>query len=211
MSYTPEELIDYLLDELPSERRSQIEALLQTDGAAREELERQRGLLQAVGGLPEEDPPRRLSFVPMEVPPTSLVRLRRPIPRLLAMAAAIVLAVAAGIWAGNPTLDRHASGWTLAFGAPAGSPATATDAQLRQVLREELALSESRWRKALLEAAQTAARADWTRSEFEALRREIAETHEDSVAAFDFLNAKHELLKRQLLEFEMASFEEVLP
>ena len=211
MSYTPDELYDYLLDELPPERRSQIEALLQADGPAREELERQRKLLQALGGLAEEAPPRRLSFVPIKVPQSALAGSSRTLPRFFALAAAISLAVAAGIWATGPTLDRSTTGWTLAFGAPARPPASATEAQLREVFREELALSEKRWRQALLEAAESAARADWTRSEFEALRQEIAATHEDSVAAYEFLNAKHELLKRQLLEFELASFEEVLP
>ncbi len=211
MSYTPEELSDYLLNELPPERRSEIETLLQSDGAAREELERQRGLLQALGSLAEEDPPRRLSFVPVELAPPALAGLRRSVPRLLALAASIGLAVAAGIWASGPTLDRHASGWTLAFSAGIPPVPDVTHAQLREVLREELALSENRWREALLETAPAAAGADWTRSQLEALRQDLAETHEDSVAAYEFLNAKHELLKRQLLDFELASFEEVHP
>ena len=209
MSYTPEELSDYLLNELPPERHSEIESLLQSDGAAREELERQRGLLKALGSLAEAVPPRRLSFVPIEVAPPALAGFRRLVPRQLALAAAVGLALAAGIWASGPTLDRHASGWTLTFGTGAPPAAGVTQTQLREALREELARGENRWRQALLETA--AADAEWTRSQIETLRRDLAETHEDSVAAYEFLNAKHELLKRQLLEFELASFEEVLP
>ena len=211
MQHTPEELTDYLLDELPPERRAQIDALLRSDGAAREELERQRGLLQAIGELPIEAPPRRLTVSSAPTAPAALARLRRAAPRPLALAAAIALAVAAGIWASSPAIDRHASGWTLSFGAKAAPAAGLTEAQLRAIVRSELARSESRWREALLETAESAAGADWTRSEFEALRRELAESHEDSVAAFAFLNAKHELLKRQLLEFDLASLEEVRP
>lgn len=211
MSYTPEELSDYLLDELPPGRRSEIETLLRSDGAAREELERQRGLLKALGSLAEEAPPRHLSFVPVEVAAPAWTRFRHSAPRLLALAATIGLAVAAGMWASAPSLERHASGWTLTFGNGVPPLAGVTHAQLREALREELALSENRWSEALLETAAAAAGADWTRSQLEALRRDLAETHEDSVAAYEFLNAKHELLKRQLLEFELASFEEVLP
>ena len=205
MRYTPEELSDYLLDELPPARRAEIEALLRSSAAAREELERQRGLLQALGSLAEETPPRRFSFLPAEAPPP----LRRSVPRLLAVSAAIGAALAAGIWAAGPAFERPASGWTLAFGTPQQPAAGLTAAQLRAILHEELAHSETRWRQALLETS--AAGADRTRADLDALRSEIAETHEDSAAAYAFLSARLELLKRQLVEFDLASFEEALP
>ena len=206
MRYTPEELSDYLLDELPPARRAEIEALLRSSAAAREELERQRGLLQALGSLAEEPPPRRFSFLPAEAPQPPL---RRLVPRLLAVSAAIGAALAAGVWAASPAFERHASGWTLTLGTPQQPAAGVTAAQLRAILHEELARSETRWRQALLETS--ASGADRTRAELDALRREIAETHEDSAAAYAFLNARLELLKRQLVEFDLASFEEALP
>ena len=82
---------------------------------------------------------------------------------------------------------------------------------MREIVREELARSETRRRLALLDISRSAAGEEWVRSEFDALRRELAETHEDAVAGFEFVNAKHELLKRQLLEFDLASASEVLP
>jgi anti-sigma factor RsiW len=215
MPLTPDEIRDYLLDELSPGRRAAVEELLRADPVARAELERQRSLLEALHSLPQAEVPRRLVLVPGSrpaLPATGPSWLGVPpgLPRA-AIAAVIAILIAIGIWASGPTLSRHAAGWTIAFGSAASQPPEWTEAGLREVLREELARSDARWRLALLEVSQSAAGAEWVRSEFDALRRELAEAHEDAVAGYEFVNAKHELLKRQLLEFDLAAASEVQP
>ncbi len=213
MSLSPDEINDYLLDELPPERRAAVEALLRADPVARAELERQGALLESLHSLPQEDVPRRFVLVPAaraEQPATGWRWPRVPSGmHRAALAALVPLLVAIGIWASGPALSSSASGWTLSFGGADSQTPAWTEEKVREVLREELARSEARWRLALLEVSQSAAGAEWARSEFEALRRELAETHEDAAAGYEFVNAKHELLKRQLLEFDLASASEV--
>ena len=79
-----------------------------------------------------------------------------------------------------------------------------TEEQLRAAIREELSGTEARLQQTLLDVGRTGAE-DWMRSELTTVRRELAEVHEDAVAGYQFVNAKHELLKRQLLEFELAA------
>ena len=215
MSLTPDEIRDYLLDELSPARRAAVEAKLQSDPSARDEFDRQQALLNALRCLPEAEVPRRLVFVSepsLATPATDRAWLgllaRRPMPAALAV---LGLLFFAGIWASGPAFTRHDSGWTVSFGRDASLVPAWTETQLREVLREELERSETRWRGALRHASQSAADAEWTRSEFEALRRDFAAMHEDAVAGYEFVNAKHELLKRQLMEFEMVSVVEVQP
>lgn len=215
MPLPPEEIYDYLLDELPPARRAAVEEILRADPAARAEMERQRTLLEPLRGLPQEEVPRRLVLVPASRPvrPTTGSRwLGGPAAlHRVALAAAVALLVAIGIWATDPSLSSTASGWTVSFGAGGPQHPTWTDERLREVVREELSRNDARWQVALQEVSRSTARADWARSEFEALRRELSETHEDAVAGYEFVNAKHELLKRQLLEFDLASASEVQP
>ena len=215
MSLTPDEIRDYLLDELSPARRAAVGSELQSDPSARAELERQQALLEALRCLPEEEVPRRLVFVSEPSPATPAadrawlgLLARRPTPAALAV---LGLLFFVGIWASDPAFTRHDSGWTVSFGRDASLAPTWTEPHLREILRDELDRSETRWRSALRQASQSAAGTEWTRSEFEALRRELAAMHEDAVAGYEFVNAKHELLKRQLLEFEMASVVEVQP
>ena len=215
MSLTPDEIKDYLLDELSPEQRAAVESKLRSDPAARAELERQQALLDALRCLPAENVPRRLVFVSQPPPMTPAAHrawlgllARRPLPAALAV---LGLLFFVGIWASGLALTRHGSGWTVSFGRDASLAAPWPEAHLREVLREELERSETRWRDAPRQASQSAAGAEWTRSEFEALRRELAAMHEDAVAGYEFVNAKHELLKRELLEFDMASAVEGQP
>ena len=215
MSLTPDEIKEYLLDELPTARRAAVEKILRADPAARAELERQRALLESLRGLPQEEVPRRVVLVPAS-------RAGRPsagrrwiggpaaMPRA-ALAAAIALSVAIGIWATGPSIYSTESGWNVGFGRGAPQPPAWTEERLREIVRQELTRIDARWQVELQQVSQSAARVDWARSEFEALRRELAETHEDAVAGYEFVNVKHELLKRQLLEFDLASASEVQP
>lgn len=215
MSLPPDEIKDYLLDELPPARRAAVEKILREDPAARAELDRQRALLESLRGLPQEEVPRRLVLVPAsrpERPSAGWKWLGGPaaMPRA-ALAAAVALLVAIGIWATGPSMSVTESGRTIGFGRGVPQPPAWREERLREIVREELTRIDARWNVALQEVSQSAARVDWARSEFETLRRELAETHEDAVAGYEFVNAKHELLKRQLLEFDLASASEVQP
>ncbi len=215
MSYSPDELKDYLLDELPAPRRAEVEAVLRGSSVARAELARQRFLLQALRSLPQEEIPQRIAFVSDPIlEPTARQKLWLGIwagaPRLGAAAALLALALAGGIWASNPVVSRHETGWTVSFGGAEGAPAPGvSEAQLRTALREEWTRSEARWSRAVLQASQSAAEADWVRSQLAEIRREMAQMHEDAVAGYEFVNAKHELLKKQLFEVDVALFQEV--
>ena len=63
MSYSPDELKDYLLGELSEQRCAAIEASLESSPDCRAELERLRISLQALQSLPEEAIPQRIAFV----------------------------------------------------------------------------------------------------------------------------------------------------
>ena len=115
------------------------------------------------------------------------------------------------MWVLEPTLERDATGWTLSTGGPpAPRQAAPTEEQLRALIREELSGTEERIRQTLLDAARTATEG-WTSSELAAVRRELTEVREDAVAGYQFVNAKHEMLKRQLVEFEMAGVPDSQP
>ena len=215
MSLPPDEIKDYLLDELPPARRAAVKKILREDPAARAELDRQRALLESLRGLPQEKVPRRLVLVPASRPERPSAGWKwlgglAAMPRA-ALAAAVALLVAIGIWATGPSMSVTESGWTIGFGRGVPQPPAWREEMLREIVREELTRIDARWNVALQELSRSAARVDWARSEFETLRRELAETHEDAVAGYEFVNAKHELLKRQLLEFDLASASEVQP
>lgn len=217
MSVSPEDIRDYLLDDLPSRRRAAVESALRSDPQARKELEIQRGLLDALHSLPEAEVPEHSSFAPDPVP---AVAARPPSSpwglgygfRLAAVCAAVLVGLAGALWLGQPTVQRLPEGWILSFGgAPKASisPVPAiSEEQLRVAIREEIERNSARWASALLEVSASAAGAERTEAEVAALRQEIAAMHADSVAAYRFLNAKHELLKRQLLEFDLAAIPE---
>ena len=215
MPLSPDEIRDYLLDELSPQRRADIEDRLRSDPAARAELERQRALLQAVRSLPEESVPTRMVFV--RDPGAKPAKERLPRFNLpawaapLAVAAALVVAVVLGVWASEPALRLGDSGLTVSFGSGGALAEPWTEQRLRLVFREELARSETRWNLALREARRSSVSADWVRSEFESVRGDLADLHEDAVAGYEFVNAKHELLRRQLLEFDLASAAQVMP
>lgn len=214
MSYSPDELKDYLLDELSAPRRAELEAVLRSSSAARAELARQRLLLQALLSLPQEEIPQRIAFVSDPVlEPAARQKLWLGIwtgaPSLAAAAVLLVLALAGGIWASSPTVSRYETGWTVSFGGAEGLPAPGvSEAQLRMALREEWTRSEARWSRALLQASQSATEVDWLRSQLAEIRREMAQMHEDAVAGYEFVNAKHEQLKKQLFEVDVALFQE---
>ena len=215
MPISRKDLTDYLLDELPPARRAEVEALLEADPDARAELESLRAIVHAVQELPSERVPRRLAFVPRPLPTRPRPRfswadIRPASARWAATAAALALAALLA-WASAPTLSRHPGGWSLSFGGGQPAAAEPTEERLRQILLEELATRDDHWREALLDVAQAAAGAEWTQSEFAAVRRELEAMHEDAVAGYEFVNAKHELLRRQLLEFDLASAPEVRP
>lgn len=210
MQYSPDELKDYLLDELAPDRKAAIEALLRDSVEAREELAKQRLLLQALRELPEAEPERRIAFVAAPEQASPADRWRRAgvlagAARAAAIAASVALAIAGGMWVLEPILTRDATGWTLSIGDPEPTVQTAaTEDQLRALIREELSSTETRLKQALMDAAQTAAEG-WTRSELASVRRELTEVRDDAVAGYQFVNAKHEMLKRQLVEFELAA------
>ena len=215
MSVSPEEIRDYLLGELPSQRRAAVEAALGSDPQARQELEIQRRLMDALHSLPEAEVPEHASFAPE---PEPAVTGRRPPSRwgagyglrLAAVCAALALALSGAVWLVQPTIQHRPEGWIVSFGGAPAAPAPAlSEEQIRATIREEIERSTARWASALLEVSASAAGAERTEAEVAALRQEIAAMHADSVAAYAFLNAKHELLKRQLLEFDLAAVTDV--
>ena len=200
MPIPPEDITDYLLDELPPERRAEIDALLRSDPAARDEFERQGALLSALRALPAEEPPRRTVFVsapPAKSPASAPGRSgTSPWLRTAGLAAAAALVVMAGVWAS---------------GLVPPAPTQWTEQHLREVVREEAARTEARWQSELDALARSAASREAVETELASLRKELAEISEDAAAGYEFVNAKHELLRRQLLEFDVASAAEVLP
>ena len=56
MQFSPDDLKDYLLDELAPDRKAAVEAFLRDSVEARDELEKQRLLLQTLRELPEVEP-----------------------------------------------------------------------------------------------------------------------------------------------------------
>ncbi len=220
MSVSPEEIRDYLLDDLPSQRRAAVEAALRSDPQARKELEVQRRLLGALRSLPEAEVPEHSSFVPDPVPAVTA----RPASsrwgagygfRLAAVCAAVLVGLFGAVWLSQPTVQRLPDGWIVSFGgapkAPVPPGPAVSEEQLRAAIREEIERSSARWASALIEVSASAAGAEGTEAEVAALRQEVAAMHADSVAAYRFLNAKHELLKRQLLEFDLAAIPETRP
>lgn len=218
MSVSPEEIRDYLLDDLPSQRRAAVEAALGSDPEARKELEIQRRLLDALHSLPEAELPEHSSFAPNPLPavpdrpPSSLGGLGYGF-RLAAVCAALLVGLAGAVWLSQPTVQRLPEGWIVSFGgapkAPVSPAPALSEEQIRVAIREEIERSSARWAAALLEVSASAAGAEGTEAEVATLRQEVAAMHADSVAAYRFLNAKHELLKRQLLEFDLAAIPEV--
>ena len=212
MQFSHDELKDYLLDELAPDRKAALEALLRDSAEAREELEKQRLLLRTLRDLPEAEPSRRIALVaaPTQASPADGWH-RSGVLRAAAVAACAALAIVGGLWMLEPTLARDAAGWTLSIGGPPMPYQTApTEEQLRALIREELSGTEARLQQTLLDAARTASEG-WTRSELAAVRRELSEVREDAVAGYQFVNAKHELLKRQLVEFELAAVPDSQP
>ncbi len=216
MQFSPDDLKDYLLDELAPDRKAAVEAFLRDSVEAREELEKQRLLLQTLRELPEVEPSRRIDLVAAPAQASATDRWRRAgvlagALRATAIAASAALAIVGGMWVLEPTLERDATGWTLSTGGPpAPRQAAPTEEQLRALIREELSGTEERIRQTLLDAARTATEG-WTSSELAAVRRELTEVREDAVAGYQFVNAKHEMLKRQLVEFEMAGVPDSQP
>lgn len=218
MSVSPEEIRDYLLDDLPSQRRAAVEAALGSDPEARKELEIQRRLLDALHSLPEAELPEHSSFAPNPLPavpdrpPSSLGGLGYGF-RLAAVCAALLVGLAGAVWLSQPTVQRLPEGWIVSFGgapkAPVSPAPALSEEQIRAAIREEIERSSARWAAALLEVSASAPGAERTEAEVAALRQEVAAMHADSVAAYRFLNAKHELLKRQLLEFDLAAVPEI--
>ncbi len=209
-----DELTDYLLNELPAGRRAEVETLLREDPAARAELDSLRGLVGALQGLPSEDVPRPPAVHPIAggaagAHPTAR-GLRLPaLPRRTAATAVAVAAAAVAIWASPPQLSvSPQEGWTLTFGDSRDARAHYQVA----ALREELEASEARWQRALqATASRSAGERDRLQAALAAVRSELDQVLEDAAAGYEFLNAKHELLKRQLLEFDLASASEVRP
>ena len=216
MSISPEELRDYLLGELPADRRTAVEAAVRKDPQARMELESQRKLLNALRALPEAELPEHASWASIPVPAATAHRMSAKgtlghVLRLAAIATAVMLGLFGAIWFSQPTIQRHVQGWTLSFGGPPEppeAPALSED-RIRATIREEFERSSARWARALIEVSASAADPERTEAELLALRQEVAAMHADSVAAYEFLNAKHELLKRQLLEFDLAGIPQI--
>lgn len=213
MSVSPEELRDYLLDELPASRRAAVEAALERDPQARMELESQRKLVNALRALPEAEISEHASCASIPVPAATAhgMSAKRALgygSRLAAVAAAVMLGLFGAVWLSQPTIQRHPQGWILSFGGAPEAPALSEE-RIRATIREEIERSSARWARALVEVPASAAGTERTEAELLALRQEVAAMHADSVAAYEFLNAKHELLKRQLLEFDLAGIPEI--
>ena len=210
MSHSPDELKDYLLGELSEQRCAAIEASLESSPDCRAELERLRISLQALQSLPEEAIPQRIAFVSDPVlEPSAAQKFWQQIwtgtPRLMATAAILGLVILVGIWASSPTLTRHADGWTLAVGhSPATTSLNWTNSQLREVLQEEFVRREERWLNTLQQSLPTGVDEEWVQAQLAVLYSELSKVQEDSVAGYEFVNAKHEMLKRQLFQVDLA-------
>ncbi len=207
MQDAPHVLWDYLLDELGPTERAEVEAWLKTSAAGRAELERLRLTHAALLRLPEEEIPQRIAFVSDPIlDPSPWQRFWRGLlsgtPRLAAGMAAVLLVFFAGAWATKPTLARTGDDWSLAFGAPAA--AGDWEERVRAAAREAAA-AEARRIEAAANPSSEGVDREWVSAQIAAVRRELAEVHEDAVIGYELVNTKHETFKRQIFQIDMAS------
>lgn len=213
MHDAPHPLWDYLLDELAPAERAEVEAWLETSSAGRAELERLRLMHAALLRLPQEEIPQRIAFVSDPILEPSLGQrfwrsLRGGAPRFALGMAALLLVFFAGAWATKPTLARTGDGWSLAFGAPAAAAVPAGDWQreLRAAAREAAAAEARRVEAAAAGNAPSAAvEREWVSAQIAAVRRELAGVREDAMIGYELVNTKHETLKRQMFQIDMAA------
>ena len=210
MQDAPHVLWDYLLDELGPVERAEVEAWLQTSAAGRAELERLRLTHAALLRLPQEEIPQRIAFVSDPIlEPSPWQRFWRGmlsgVPRPAMSMAAVLLVFFAGAWVTKPTLARTGNDWSLAFGAPA-APGD-WEEKLRAAVREATVAAEARQREAAAASSASSAEIDreWMSAQIAAVRRELAEVHEDAAVGYELINAKHETFKRQILQIDMAA------
>ena len=208
MQPTPHDLRDYLFDELDPAARDEMERYLADSAEARAELERLQLTERSLRMLPDEDPPRRIAFVSDKVfEPSRWVRLGRWFvedgPRLAFGAAACLAVLFAGLKWTEPRVTVADGSWEIAFGPRAEVPPPAEPtldaAELRAIVEQAVAASESRQREALLqvgvEQADRSARV-W-RSELDAVQA-------DMYSGLRMVNANYERLFRSIAEFDVA-------
>ena len=214
MPDAPHDLRDYLFDELTAAERSDVEDYLFTCAEARAELEQLRLTHSALLHLPEHEIPQRIAFVSDPVlEPSAWQRFWRDMlggaPRFAMGMAAVMLVFFAGAWATEPSLSQTESGWSLAFGgtAPAVaagvSEAGVSEAEVLAAVRDAVAASEARQLEAM--AASMGVDQQWVAARIAEVRRELAEVHEDAVIGYELVNNKHETLKNQMYQMDLAS------
>ncbi len=209
MPDAPHDLRDYLFDELTTAERSEFEDYLTTSVEGRAELEQMRLTHAALFHLPEEEIPQRIAFVSDPVlEPSSWQRFWRDFlggaPRFAMSMAAVMLVFFAGAWATEPSLSRTESGWSLAFGSIAPPVAAGiSEADVLAAVRGAVAASEARQLEAI--AASEGVDQEWVAARIAEVRRELAEVQEDAVMGYELVNTKHETLKRQMFQMDLAS------
>ena len=201
----PYDLRDYVLGELTTAEREQVELWLQTaPPAARAEVERLELTLRALQSAPEEIPPRRLAFVSDKVfEPSRGVRLWRWLagagPRFAFGLAAALAVVFAGVWATEPTLRADEQGWTLSFGVEPAPTPVVDELEIGARIEAAVAASEERQRRVAerLAAAQVAeAEQRW--------QAEIHATRVDIEAGWRLMTERQDRLMRDLATLDLA-------
>ncbi len=204
MRFTGDELDAYLLDELGPERRAALDKALHQSPEVRAALEERRTLMEALRSLPNAEPPKSLVLVDVPAARGDSLSAWLTWPRLAAAGA--MAAVIAALWMANPTLSRQPGGWTLSVGSAEASASSADlEDRLRTAMREELARDDALLLQALEAASRASTDAAAARAEIDAVRVEVEAVHQDALAGHEFVMARHELLRRQLLEFDIAA------
>ena len=213
MHNAPHDLRDYVLDELDTAQRTEVETWLAGSTEGRQEVERLRLTFGALRSLPDEEPPRRIAFISDKIfEPSPWVRLARWVqaegPRFAVGMAAALAVVFAGLWATEPTVTANAEGWSLAFGAPPpAAPAPVVDqAAIETMIQQAVAAERERMRVALQQtlAASFEDRVRATEAKFSS---ELAGTREDIESSLYLTNSKVEQFLKELSQTEVARAE----
>jgi hypothetical protein len=217
MHNAPHDLKDYVLDELTPVQRTEVESWLAGSLAGRAELERLRMTFSALRRLPDEEPPRRISFVSDKIfEPSAWARFLRWFqhegPRFALGTGAVLAVLFAGLWATEPRVTANAEGWTVAFGPEAEAPVPAAvapavdEAAIQARIEQAVAADRERMRQVFEQsvAAMIDERAQATEAKFSS---ELQGTREDLESSLYLTNAKYETLMRELSETDLARAE----
>ena len=200
MKACPYDLRDYLFGELKPAEAAEVERFLEHSSEARDELEKLKQTHRSLLSLPEEEIPRRIAFVSDKVFEPSLLKrwwqgMLAEGPRLAFGISLVILTVFAGLWWTQPTLTSGTEGWKLSFASTAAetvspnpeAPGRLTEAQVREVVRDVLALQlndqQQRW-------AEIAARQDQNATAVAEVRAALKQLAADSEQAYRLVDSR---------------------